>query len=34
MAVEHTRGTKLPVSWLWYWSLSGGCKTQGKIGSK
>jgi hypothetical protein len=21
-------------SWLWYWLLSGGCKCQGKIGSK
>jgi len=21
------------MSWLWYWSLSGGCKSQGKVGS-
>jgi len=26
MAFEHTRCTKFQGSWLWYWSLSGGCK--------
>jgi len=35
MAFERTRCTKFQRScWLWYWSLSGGCKIYGKIGSQ
>jgi len=30
MAFEYARCTKLQGSWLWYWSLSGGCKSQGE----
>jgi len=26
MAFEYTRYTKLQGSWMWYLSLSGGCK--------
>jgi hypothetical protein len=26
MAFEHTGCTKFQGRWLWYWSLSGGCK--------
>ena len=34
MAFEYTRYMICQGIWLWYWSLSVGCKSQGKIGSK
>jgi len=27
MAFEYSRCTKFQGSWLWYWTLSGGCKS-------
>jgi hypothetical protein len=33
-ALEHIRCTKLQGGWLWYWSLSGDCKIEGKISRK
>ena len=31
MAFEHTRCMKIQGSWLWYWSLSGGCKFRERL---
>jgi hypothetical protein len=33
MTFERTRCTKFLGSWLWYWLLSGDCKSLGKIDS-
>jgi len=31
MTFEYTRYTLCQGSWLWYWSLSGGCKSRERL---
>jgi len=31
MAFEHTRSMKFQGSWLWCWSISGGCKIRERL---